>query len=81
MSIDVSNQTKISTLIKSLTEKLCVKFEQLLTEDINLEVHAWYTGEAATGDGGGGGSSSAGMLGTTGGDSTATSSCTYMQKF
>ena len=30
---------------------------------------------------GGGGSSSAGMLGTTGGDSTATSLSTYMQKF
>ena len=29
----------------------------------------------------GGGSSSAGMLGTTGGDSTATSLCIYMQKF
>ena len=44
MSIDYhSNQTKISTLIKSLTKKLCAKFEQLLTEDINLKVHAWFS--------------------------------------
>ena len=45
-----------------------------------LHAHAgWGTGEAVTGIIGGG--SSAGTLGATGGDSTATSLCTYMQKF
>ena len=37
MSEDILDQTRISALIKSLTEKLGAKFEQLFTEDINLE--------------------------------------------